>query len=106
MSQFVNQRTVESFKAENKTAKLFFNIARKKDGSYPTHRDGTKMVAVSDEAGNTVAWCSSAVCKDLINKVDITKKALAFVDVIADNGQQYTTLVYPGQGGERLAVSL
>lgn len=96
---FSNNRTIEQFKAEKKTAKLNICKAIRKDGSAVLHQDGkTTKRAVCDEAGNTIAWCSAELCRHIEAGRSLAGEPLQVVDATnKETGETYTSLCFAGQ---------
>ena len=105
MTTFGNSMTVEQFKADNKCAKLFFSYATRKnsdgvkeplmyndENGLPTN---VQKVAISDEAGKTLAWCSREIAAEIKEGKDITARELAVVEVITEDGVAHPTLLHP-----------
>ena len=115
MTTFGNSMTVEQFKANNKCAKLFFSYATRKnsdgvkeplmyndENGLPTN---VQKVAISDEAGKTLAWCSREIAAEIKEGKDITARELAVVEVITEDGVAHPTLLHPSTAN-RLAFNL
>lgn len=113
--KFENKRTVEQFKAEKKTNKLFFNLAvkgNKESGYSPvTYKDangndtGVQKVFIADEAGNTISWCAKAVAEDI--QAGGLKGTLAFTDCISEDGEVFLDrCCYAGEGVAATVMSL
>lgn len=107
MVQFTNTRTVEEFKSQNHTSKLFFSKAfvgsgaEKKPLNYldAEGKDtGIQKVAILSEAGNTIGWCALAVARDIAAGKNPSQSAtgIAFVDAVSEDGVVYPNkMVYP-----------
>lgn len=107
VTTFGQRMTIEEFKEANKCAKLFFNYATKKDAAginqklYYNDANGlptnVQKIAVTDEAGKTVAWCSREVASEIAEGKSISSdsRGLAFVDVITPDGEVHPTLLHP-----------
>lgn len=116
--EFSNHRTVEAFKAERFTKSLNLIWAKKKDENgelqplYYKDANGKettiKKIAVEDDAGNTVAWASASLAKDVADKggIDASRRPV-IVSCKADNGETYQVLTYRGQrSADRVALEL
>ena len=87
---FSNQRTIEQFKAEQKTAKLYFNYMSKKNAQgvaepmYYKDEHGNptniQQVAIQNEAGVTVATASKEIAQELKEGKNIFERPVAVVD--------------------------
>lgn len=107
MTKFENSRTIEQLKAETRSAKLFFHYAFKKDANgvnrplYINDAEGkptnVQAVAVHNEAGNTVAWCSREVAAEIAQGMRPDAKPLSVVDVYDEESGAMlgTKLVHP-----------
>lgn len=113
--KFENKRTVEQFKAEQMTNKLFFRKAvkgTKATGYTPvTYKDangndtGVQKVFIENEAGVTISWCALAVAKDI--HAGKLSGNLSFMDVITDDGEIYENrCCYTGESVAELAMTL
>jgi len=115
MTTFGNSMTVEQFKADNKCAKLFFSYATKKDANGVNQKlfyndenglpTNIQKVAISDEAGKTLAWCSREIAAEIKEGKDITARELAVVEVITEDGVAHPTLLHPSTAN-RLGFTL
>lgn len=119
-TRFENARTIEQLKAETQSQKLFFSYASKKDDMgvnqplYIKDADGnftkTRAVAVSNEAGKTVAWCSREVSAEVAEGKNpaLDARGLSVVDVIdTQTGSLISTkLVHRGNNNVIEGLSL
>lgn len=106
---FTNQRTIEQFKAENKTAKLYFNYMEKKNANGVKepmfYKDeagnitNVQQVAIQNEAGVTIATASREIAQELKEGKNIFEKPVAVVDTtfVTADGEVMTRakLVHP-----------
>ena len=109
-TSFENARTIETLKAETKSQKLMFSYAQKYDASgklqpiYIKDENGNvtdvKAIAVQNEAGKTVAWCSRQVAAEIAAGKNPANhpNGLSVVDVVdTDSGDTISTkLVHRG----------
>lgn len=119
MVRFENSRTVETFKAENRTSKLFFSKAfigsgaEKKPLTYKSadgSDTGIQKVALLDEAGTTIGWCALAVARDIHagkNPANSTT-GVAIVDAVdEESGVVYPNkMVYPASNNRVEGLSM
>lgn len=103
-NKITNRRTVEQFMSDVKTKNIDFHPAFYYDESgakKPLLFKGTDIQKFSliDEAGNTIAWASKAVCKDLMER-NLSPRRLSIIDskVTNDDGETrcFVTLSYSG----------
>lgn len=106
MANFINARTVEQFKSEEKVSKLNFHYAWRKEGDaklpvYINDAQGNptnvQAIAIHDDAGNTRAWCSREVAAEIAAGKSITSSPLSFVDIVDSETGAFlgTKLVHP-----------
>ena len=116
MTTFGNRFTVEEFKANTKSAVLNFNYATRKDENgvnqklYYNDADGmptnVQKIAISNEAGKTVAWCSKEVAEEIAAGKNITSRELAVVEVITEDNVAHPTLLHPSNNNRIEGISL
>lgn len=119
-TRFENARTVEQLKQSTGSAKLFFSYAFKKGDDGMNHpifingEDGkpttTQAVAISNEAGTTLAWCSREVASQVAQGINPASdpRGLSVVDIYdADSGAFVgTKLVHPKQNNVIQGITL
>lgn len=119
MVRFENSRTVEAFKADNKTNKLFFSKAfigsgaEKKPLTYKGadgSDTGIQKIALLDDSGATIGWCALAVARDIHAGKNPANSStgIAIVDAVDDeNGTVYPNkMVYPSNNNRVEGLSL
>ena len=116
-NKITNRRTVEQFMSDVKTKSIDFHPAfyydeqgekkplcfKDKNGN-PTDIQKFSLV---DEAGNTIAWASKAVCKDLMErKLSPRKLTILNTEVTNDDGEtlSFVTLSYAGGSADNFSL--
>ena len=108
MTTFRNSRTIEQFKNECGTSKIFFRTAfvgKGADKKPLTYNDAegkstdVQKVCMVDDANNTIGWCALAVARDILAGKNPANNptGLAVIDAVnEETGAVYeNTLVYP-----------
>lgn len=111
-NKIINRRTVEQFMSDVKTRNIDFHPAFYYDeagAKKPLCFKGTDIQKFSlvDEAGNTIAWASKAVCKDLMErKLSPRKLTILDTEVTNDDGEtlSFVTLSYAGGSADNFSL--